>query len=61
MLLKNGMVLLKDRIECVDIRVKEEKIVEIGAKLSENNDEILDLKGLYIAPGAIDVHTHFNI
>lgn len=61
MLLKNGMVLINDKIECVDIRVKDEKIVEIGAKLEENNEQILDLKGCYVAPGAIDVHTHFNI
>lgn len=61
MLLRNGMVLINDKIECVDIRIKDEKIVEIGAKLAIDQEEVLDLKGSYVTPGAIDVHTHFNI
>lgn len=62
MLIKGGNVLIDDRIECMDIRIENEKIVEIAPCLMEEpNEDILDVKGLFVAPGAIDVHTHFNI
>lgn len=61
MILKNGFVLIDSKIECVDIKVRNEKIVEIGKKIECVGEDIIDLNGAYVAPGAIDVHTHFNI
>lgn len=60
MLLKNGKVLIKDKIEQVDIKIEKEKIVEIGKDLNDS-ESFIDLKGAYVVPGGIDVHTHLNI
>lgn len=60
MLIKNSLVYLpkETKLQQVDIRIKDEKIVEIGKNL--NSSEILDLKGKFVFPGAIDSHVHFN-
>lgn len=61
LILKNGRVLIKDKIEKIDIRIKNEKIVEIGKDILLAGVKNIDLNGYYITPGGIDVHTHFNI
>lgn len=57
MILKNAEIFDKDfnRIKA-DIRVENEKIAEIGAKL-HGEDEI-DFEGCVIIPGLIDIHIH---
>lgn len=40
----------------LDLRIEEEKIVEIGKKLS--GEERMDMSGMYIMPGFIDTHIH---
>src|SRR5262249_40690651 len=40
-----------------DIAISKGKIVKIGRQLG-SADEILDAKGMVVAPGFIDVHTH---
>lgn len=62
LILKNGKVLIGNKIEKVDVRISDEKIVELGSNLAVNVGESeIDLQGSYLAPGGIDVHTHFNI
>ncbi|MGL6064910.1 MAG: dihydropyrimidinase [Fusobacteriaceae bacterium] len=62
LIFKNGKVLIGEKIERIDIRVSGEKIVELGNELiKEAGESEIDLKGCYVAPGGIDVHTHFNI
>ena len=42
-----------------DIRVKDERILEVGAELAPLPEEqVLDLTGLSVAPGFIDAHSH---
>ena len=43
-----------------DIAVKDGKIVSIQKQLNATADKIIDAKGLIIAPGFIDVHTHIE-
>ena len=56
----NGKIVSSKEILEEDIRIVGEKIVEIGLNISKAEDEIIDAKGSYIIPGAIDVHTHFD-
>lgn len=56
----NGKIVNTDGTLEKDIRIVGEKIEEIGQELARDGDEIIDAKGSYIMPGAIDVHTHFD-
>lgn len=62
MLIKNGYLVnpLTNTSEFADIRVKNGIICEIGHLTALENEEILDIAGLTIAPGLIDTHIHFR-
>ena len=57
----NAKIILPDRIvECGTVRTDEEKITDIyeGKYEKRADDEIVDVGGLYLSPGFIDVHVH---
>jgi len=58
-LLKNGS--LKGE-KNVDLLIENDKIIKIGPanSLSEENVEVIDLSGLIILPGLVDLHTHLR-
>lgn len=41
-----------------DVAISDDKIVAIGDLSSASADEIIDITGLYISPGFIDIHSH---
>ncbi len=43
-----------------DIAIKEGKILSVGRLQSHTAKQVFDAKGLYAAPGFIDVHTHIE-
>ena len=43
-----------------DVRIKDTKIAEIGEQLKIGTSEVIDGKGLFLAPGFIDVHVHLR-
>ena len=62
MLIKGGKIVTSEQIEKEDIRIKGEKIVEVGRGLSPAaGEEVIDAGGKYIFPGIIDAHTHFKL
>ena len=62
-LIKNGFIVNESDIFLGDILIEGEKIVSIGFINDEEAkvDEIIDVKGKYVMPGAIDVHTHMEL
>ena len=62
MLIKNGFLINpKTNTEgLADIRVENGIILEIGQLTAMENEEVLDISGLTIAPGLIDTHIHFR-
>lgn len=42
-----------------DVAVQDEQIVDVGSKLGRGKREI-DADGLMVAPGWVDVHTHYD-
>ncbi len=55
-LIKNGMVVLPEKIEKSDLLISAEKIERIGT--AEDYDHLIDGSGLYLLPGLIDLHYH---
>src|SRR5690349_9181312 len=43
-----------------DVAVKDGKIVAIGKIAGVGASKVIDVKGLVVAPGFIDVHTHIE-
>lgn len=62
MLIKNGHLMNPhtNTSEIADIRIENGIICEIGQLTTNDNEEILDITGLTIAPGLIDTHIHFR-
>jgi allantoinase len=61
MIVKNGQVALpgQERPCALDIRIAGGQIVEIGQDLAGDADT-LDAHGLFVLPGGIDPHVHFD-
>ena len=60
-LIKNGTIVTSTNKFIADIFVDEGKIKTIGINLNNKADEIIEAKGKYILPGAIDPHTHLSM
>ena len=60
LLLRNGRVVLEDRVERADIAVVEGKIAAVDANIIGSGLAEIDCSALHIFPGAIDAHVHFN-
>ena len=61
-LLKNGTLIdYKTNIcEKYDILIEDDKIKQIGKKIEETADQIIDCANFYIIPGMIDMHCHLR-
>lgn len=60
-LLKGGTIISAEKSWQADVRMEEEKIIEIGTDLSQKGDEVIDVTGKLLFPGFIDTHTHFDL
>ena len=60
MLIKNGQLLINEELIHSDIYIEDGKIKEIGKLDSVHADEVIDAKGMVIAPGFIDLHVHLR-
>ena len=59
MLLKNALVVGKNEVEAMDVRISQGKITGIGKNLPlEAGENGCDLTGKYLMAGFIDSHTH---
>lgn len=57
MLLKNGKVVLKDGVKQADILIENGKIAKIAPSIKGDG---IDLNGLTVLPGLIDMHVHLR-
>jgi allantoinase len=64
LILKNGTVALtgEDEPRKIDIEIKGERISRIGRDLAKKNGNtaVFDVSGLFVLPGGIDPHVHFD-
>lgn len=61
LLIKNGFIVSATDIYKADIFIENGKIKEIGKNLNKENCKIINAEGKYVIPGAVDVHTHFDL
>jgi allantoinase len=57
--LRGGSVVTPEGLHRTDVQITDGKIEAVGPDLAGAGDE-LDVRGLLIFPGVIDVHVHFN-
>jgi dihydroorotase len=62
LLLKGGRVVDPSRKvdEVFDVALEDGAVAEIGGKLAARGAEVLDVKGLVVCPGFIDLHAHLR-
>ncbi len=59
-LIKNATVVTALDEYKADLLIENEKIVAIGSSIEKPVGEVVDAQGLYVLPGGVDQHTHFN-
>ncbi len=59
-LIKGGRIVTASEDYIADIFIENERISLIGTNLKVNADKVIDAKGKYVLPGAIDPHTHIE-
>jgi dihydropyrimidinase len=62
-IIRNGIIITDTKQYKADIRIEDEKIIEIGANLpkSEKEEQVNDADGFMILPGGIDPHVHLSL
>jgi N-acyl-D-amino-acid deacylase len=43
-----------------DVRVRAGVVAEVGPRLAADGEPVLDADGAYVAPGFVDIHTHYD-
>lgn len=59
-LIRNGRLVLDDRIQEAELLVEGERIAAIGHDLGAGDARVIDASGCYVLPGLIDFHTHVD-
>jgi dihydropyrimidinase len=59
-LLRNGRLVMGDRIVHGGVLVDGERILAVGADLNTDAERVFDVHGRYILPGLVDLHVHLD-
>lgn len=62
MIIKNAQVVDSQNTQCVDVRITDGTITQLGENLKaiDGNTKIIDAKGFTLLPAFIDMHAHFR-
>ena len=60
-LIKGGTVVTAADTFVADVLVGDGKVLAIGRALEASYDRVIEAKGKYLFPGAVDVHTHLDM
>ena len=61
-IIKNGTIIVGTRVPRyrADLGIKNGKIAKIGRLQTSDAARVIDATGLIVAPGAVDLHTHYD-
>src|SRR5699024_9786518 len=59
LIIKNGLVILEDGEQQVEVGVKDGKIAAIGQELGEA-EQVIDAQSRIVSPGMVDAHVHIT-
>jgi allantoinase len=60
LIIRGASLVTANKVMQADLAIQDEKIAELALEISELGKAELDAKGLFIFPGLIDCHVHFN-
>ncbi len=60
-LIKNAFLVFEDRVEKGDLLTEGRYIDQAGGTIDTPADKVIDAAGLFVFPGFIDTHTHFDL
>lgn len=60
-LIKNGTLVTEQEEFAADILIQDGVIREIGNNIECQDAEMIDAAGMYVLPGAVDIHTHMDL
>ena len=60
-LIKNGTLVTEREEFEADLLIEDGVIKEIGQHIENQEAEVIDAAGLYVIPGAVDIHTHMDL
>lgn len=60
-LIQNGTVVNRDGSRAADVLIENDRIVRVAPGIARGDAQIVDARGLYVMPGFIDTHTHFDL
>ncbi len=58
-LIRNARIVNEGRITEGDVRIRNGRIDAIGTLTASSQDRVIDARGHYLLPGAIDDQVHF--
>jgi len=61
LLIRNGQLVIGDKVVAGDVAVHDGIIVEIGQRLSLNARRVIEAEGMHVCPGFIDMHSHSDL
>lgn len=60
-LITGGIVVTASETTQADLLIEAGKVAKIGNNLKLTTDDVIDARGMYVLPGAIDIHTHLSM
>ncbi|MFQ5411555.1 MAG: dihydropyrimidinase [Phycisphaerae bacterium] len=64
-IIANGTVVNANKMEKADVAIRGQRIAKVGRGLARrvktNGTQVIDARGCYVIPGAIDVHVHLEL
>src|ERR1700736_4330017 len=62
LVIRNGMVVDGTRMprRLCDVAIRDGRIAKLGSVAAGDAEQVLDASGLIVAPGFVDLHTHYD-